>query len=74
MPRLYDDPDEEVRHLDAIGSIAEATNHAFAEVKQIYDGEFARLKTEARIRDYLVILTCRRVRNVLAQVDTSHGV
>jgi hypothetical protein len=23
MPRLYDDPDEEVRHLDAIGSIAE---------------------------------------------------
>ena len=71
MPKLYDDSDEEALHLDAVESLAEATNHPFAEVKKIYAGEFARLKAEAHITDYLVILTCRRVRDVLAQANRS---
>jgi hypothetical protein len=34
-------------------------------VKRVYEAEFARLKADARITDYLVLFAARRTRDVL---------
>jgi len=34
-------------------------------VRQVYQAEFSRLKTEARITDYLVLFAVRRTRDAL---------
>jgi hypothetical protein len=34
-------------------------------VKRVYDAEFARLKSDARITDYLVLFAARRTRDAL---------
>jgi uncharacterized protein DUF3562 len=34
-------------------------------VKTVYEGEFARLKSDAKVKDYLALLCSRRVREKL---------
>jgi Protein of unknown function (DUF3562) len=54
-------------NVDVIASLAEETQRPFPVVKEVYEAEFARLKAEARISDYLVLFASRRTRDVLAQ-------
>ena len=52
-------------HLDAIKSLAKEANQPVEDVQAIYATELARLEAGARISDYLVVLTSKRVRQIL---------
>jgi hypothetical protein len=51
-----------------IEMIAADTHLPFAEVKRVYDDEYARLKSEAHVYDYLVLFATRRTREALARI------
>jgi hypothetical protein len=65
MPQLYDNPDQEALHLKAITSLAIETGHEFAVVRQVYEVELARLQAGAQVRDFVLLLSCRRARETL---------
>jgi uncharacterized protein DUF3562 len=67
MANIYDESNEEAVHLDAMESLAEEANRPLAEVKRLYERELMRLKPGARVRDYLVVLASRRVRDRLSR-------
>jgi hypothetical protein len=50
---------------DTITSIAQETHYPLPVVRRVYETEFARLKAEARITDYLVLFAARRTRDAL---------
>jgi len=50
---------------DAIMSIAQEMHYPLPVVKRVYETEFARLKADARITDYLVLFAARRTRDML---------
>jgi len=63
----YDNNDDEAVHLLAIESIAREVQRPIDLVKNVYDRELARLKDEATIKDYLLVLTSRRTRESFLQ-------
>ena len=65
MPQLYDNPDQEALHLKAMKSLAIETGHEFAVVRQVYEVELARLQAGAHLREYVLLLSCRRARETL---------
>ena len=67
MPQLYDNPDQEALHLNAMKSLAIETGHELALVKQVYELELARLQAGAHLTEYLVLLSCRRARESLGK-------
>lgn len=52
-------------HLDAIKGLAFEVNRPEEEVAKIYAENFKRLSKDARITDYLVVLTCKKVHQEL---------
>jgi len=60
MSETYDANDEQADSSGAIEELAQATNRPFAEVKEVYEAELARLKVDARIGDYLHLFASRR--------------
>ena len=67
MDGLYSDDDQEKISTSTIESLAREMSRPVSEVKDIYEGEFARLREGARIHDYLVLFASRRTRDVLSQ-------
>ena len=67
MPTEATRAHEEAINVDAIASLAAETQRPLPIVKQVYEAEFARLKANARITDYLVLFASRRAREMLAQ-------
>ena len=65
MPTLYEDHDEEALHQSVVNALAEEIHQPVANVKTVYEGEFARLKSDAKVKDYLALLCSRRVREKL---------
>ncbi len=65
MPQLYDSPDQEALHRNAIEGLALETGREFAVVRQVYEHELAGLKTSAKITEYMLVLACRRTRVIL---------
>ena len=65
MPQLYDNPNQEALHLKAMKSLAIETGHEFAVVRQVYEVELARLQAGAHLREYVLLLSCRRARETL---------
>jgi hypothetical protein len=63
--RVRDATSIETAKTHAIESIASEMRRSIEEVKDIYDHEFARLASDARIADYLVLIAGRRTRAVL---------
>jgi hypothetical protein len=57
----------ESNRVNIIELIATETHRPFDEVKRVYDEEFATLKSNARIFDYLVLFATRRTRDKLTQ-------
>jgi len=68
MAELYKDHDEQAVCLGAIEELAHSTMRPVAEVKPIYEAEFARLKVDARVTDYLLLFASRRTRDRLSQL------
>jgi hypothetical protein len=62
MTELYNDSEEQANSLGAILELAEQTNRSIAEVKEVYEVELARLKSDARIMDYVALFANRRTR------------
>lgn len=52
-------------HLDAIKALAHEVKRPEEEVAKIYTASFERLSKDARIKDYLVVLTCKKVHEEL---------
>ena len=52
---------------DIIEMIATETHRPFEEVRRVYEDEYARLKSDARIFDYLALFATRQTRAVLAR-------
>lgn len=65
MTPEYASATEQASHLKAMYSLAEELHAPFEKVKQTYEFEFDRLQSGAKLRDYLPVLTARRVRQVL---------
>lgn len=55
----------ETRHVAVIEAIAKETNRPIGEVTELYTAEISRLQSDARIRDFLVVLASKKVRDVL---------
>ena len=64
MPELTE-RNEEAINQDAITSIAKEMHYPLPIVRRVYEAEFARLKAEARVTDYLVLFAARRTRDAL---------
>jgi hypothetical protein len=62
MAKIYDDQTEENLHRYAIESLAAELHYPVSEVRRIYEEEFVRLKTGARIKDFLVVFATRGAR------------
>ena len=58
-------------HLHDIETLADETNQPVEEVKMLYAEVLLGLGTDARIQDYLLVLTSKKVRNVLRRPRTS---
>ncbi|MET0919213.1 MAG: DUF3562 domain-containing protein [Burkholderiales bacterium] len=52
MAGHYNDSEEQGNSIEAILEIAQLTRRPVAEVKEVYEFELARLKSDARIMDY----------------------
>lgn len=67
VARLLSDSEKEAVNLDAIEALSRETSRPFDEVKEIFEGEYARLREGARVTDYLLLFASRRTRDALAQ-------
>jgi hypothetical protein len=65
MQTPYDDRDEEALNQSVVRALAEEIHLPVANVKIVYEVEFARLKSSAKVRDYLALLASRRAREKL---------
>jgi hypothetical protein len=65
MPQLYENPDQEALHLKAMESLAVETGHEFAQVRQVYEAELARLQAKAHLTEFVLLFSYRRTREIL---------
>ena len=65
MHRGHIEVDQEAINREAIVELAKSTHRPVPVVKRVYDEQFARLQSQARITDYLVLFASRRTRDVL---------
>jgi hypothetical protein len=59
------DRNEDAINQDAITTLAREMHYPLPVVKRVYEAEFARLKADARVTDYLVLFAARRTRDAL---------
>ena len=60
----------EPQHLSAIQALANETHRPVVDVNRIYVETFERLNSDARIKDYLILLTSKTVRDELRHSRT----
>lgn len=65
--RWSDTEDEQRQHRRAIESVARDVRRSIEEVQPLYESQLAALRREARVKDFLSVLACRRVRLSLKQ-------
>jgi len=58
-------------HLHTIAMLALEVNRSVDVVSEIFLTELARLKEGARLEDFLVVLTCRKVRDTVGALSRS---
>ena len=62
-PVNYADERERARHLHVIELLASELTRSVAEIKPLYEDIFSHMQEVARIRDYLPILVCKRIKS-----------
>ena len=65
MQTPYDNNDEESLNRSVVNALAQEIRQPVETVRIVYEGEFVRLKSNARIKDYLPLLASRRTREKL---------
>ncbi|MGE5088076.1 MAG: DUF3562 domain-containing protein [Candidatus Levyibacteriota bacterium] len=65
MPALHLSPAEQMLHDRAIDELAEELHVDAVEIREVYERQYQRLRSTARIRDYLPVLVARQVRSAL---------
>lgn len=59
------EPNKQADHLNLIKGLAAETHHSVEEVDRAYAAAYETLNSEARVKDFLVLLTCKKVRDQL---------
>ena len=59
----YENITEERQHLDAIQRLAQDLDLQVEEIREIYEECLGGVKQHAKIKDYLIILVCRQVKD-----------
>lgn len=62
---LYDDESEKLLHAHAISILQREMQLSEEEIVRLYEAELEKLKDHAKIKDFLVVLVCRSVRDIL---------
>jgi hypothetical protein len=65
MQSLYKDQQDEALHQRAIERLARTIDRPVARVKAAYEVEYARLKADAKVTDFLGVFASRRARAAL---------
>jgi hypothetical protein len=65
MQMPYEDRDEQALHESVVNALAQEIHQPVENVKIVYEVELARLKSRAKVKDYLVLLASRRAREKL---------
>lgn len=68
MGQTHFDVNAEENSRAIIEMIATEMQRPFDEVKRVYDDEFARLRADAQVFDYLVLFAARRTRAALTRL------
>ena len=68
MPTPYDTTSEAALHEDAIEALIAETHLPPHAVRSAYEREYQRLRTEAQVKDFLVLFTVRRAREALRRL------
>ena len=63
--QLYDNDIEWKQHASAMQTLARELHMRTDELSQTYEKTLKELKEQAKIKDFLVIFTCRRVKELL---------
>ena len=61
----YGNAAEERQHLDAIQRIAQDLDMRVEEIREIYEEFLGGVKQQAKIKDYLIILVSRQVKDAI---------
>jgi len=61
----YEDREEEALHQSVVNALAQEIHQPVENVKIVYEVELARLKSRAKVKDYLALLASRRAREKL---------
>ncbi len=72
MRNLYKDSQEEALHHMAISALADETQQPVPLVKEVYEREYAELKSTARVKDYLPLFAARRAKKTLGRGQPQH--
>ena len=67
MNKLHDAAAEHAKNLEVIAALAQETQRPLDEVKEVYEGELARLKSNAKITDYVRLFASRSAKARLVQ-------
>jgi len=70
ISKLYEDESEWIRHSSAIEDLAKDLKVSVEEVAQNYEKALRDLKENARIKEFLPLLTIRRVREIIKKVPS----
>jgi Protein of unknown function (DUF3562) len=57
--------EREPEYLSVIQALADETHRPVDDVSRMFDETFERLNSDARIKDYLILLTSKTVRDAL---------
>jgi len=65
MQSLYKDPKEEAKHLREIQRLALESGLPVEDVRRIYEDEYARLKADAKVTEFIGVFASRRAHEAL---------
>jgi uncharacterized protein (DUF2126 family) len=64
--QLYDNDFEWKQHESAMQGLARELGMPIADINQAYENALKELKSQARIKDFLSVFACRKVRELAA--------
>ena len=65
MQSIYKDQKDKAMNLRAIERLARQINRPIDRVKTVYEGEYARLKVDAKVSEFLGVFASRRARETV---------